>query len=119
MSVHRWCAQLAAWGSAWLADGAAFDEVLDAVAGRYRHVGGPGFDGFRTGGVHPVGLALTEWKRAGSSALRLALPVPGDARGLAGPPAFRDAALLAGQAVFGTGFGVTAVPGPETPSSAG
>lgn len=116
MSVHRRCAQLAAWGSAWLADGAAFDEVLDAVAGRYRHVGGPGFE---AAAVHPVGVALTDWKRAGSIALRLALPVPGDVRGLAGTPAFRDAALAAGQAVFGTGFGVTAVPGRETPSSAG
>jgi hypothetical protein len=116
MSVHRRCAQLAAWGSAWLADDVAFDEVLDAVAGRYRHVGGPGFE---AAAVHPVGVALTDWKRAGSSVLRLALPVPGDVRGLAGTPAFRDAALTAGQAVFGTGFGVTAVPGRETPSSAG
>src|SRR3954471_20330723 len=102
MSVHRRCAQLAAWGSAWLSDGAAFDEVLDAVAGRYRHVGGPGF---QAAGVHPVGVALTDWKRSGSVALRLALPVPGDVRGLAGPPEFRGAALTAGQAVFGNGFG--------------
>jgi hypothetical protein len=116
VSEHRRCAQLAAWGSAWLAGSAAFDEVLDAVACRCRHVGGPGF---QPASVHPVGVALTDWKQAGTNALRLALPVPGDVRGLAGPAEFRDAALTAGQAVYGAGFGVTAIPGRETPSSAG
>ncbi|MEO6700397.1 MAG: hypothetical protein ABI140_11740 [Jatrophihabitantaceae bacterium] len=116
MSDHRRCAQLAAWGSAWLAGSVAFDAVLDAVTAGRRHVPGPGFGGT---GVQPVGLALTDWKQAGSCALRLALPVPGDVRGLGGPVEFRDAALGAGQAVFGTGYGVTAVAGPDTPSSAG
>jgi len=116
VSDHRRCARLAAWGSAWLAAAAAFDQVLDAVASRGRHVAGPGFDG---AGVHPVGVALTDWKRAGTEALRLVLPVPGDVRGLAGAPELRTVALQAGQAVYGAGFGVTVLPGPETPSSAG
>ena len=51
--------------------------------------------------------------------LRLALPVPGDVRGLAGPPEFRSTALAVGEAVYGNGFGLTVVPGPDTPSSAG
>src|SRR6185312_9934224 len=116
MSGHRRCARLAAWGSAWLAGAASFDQVLDAVAGRGRVIGGAGFD---SPGVHPVGVALADWKRAGTPALRLALPVPGDVRGLAGPAEFQDAALRAGQAVYGTDFGVTVLVGPETPSSAG
>ena len=115
MSSHRRCAQLAAWGSAWLAGTAAFDEVLDAVSPGRRHVRGPGFG---DSPVHPVGLVLTDWKQAGSNALRLALPVPGDVRGLGGSVDFRQAALAAGQAVYGTGLGVTAVPGRDTPSSA-
>lgn len=116
MSDHRRCARLAAWGSAWLGGTEAFDDVLDAVAGPGRDIGGPGFE---TGRAHPVGAALTEWKRAATPALRLALPVPGDVRGLAGPTEFRTAALTAGQAVYGREFGVTPVPGPDTPSSAG
>jgi hypothetical protein len=113
--IERRCAQLAAWGSAWLAGAAAFDDVLDAVTGSGRHVGGPGFGP----GPNPVGAALAEWKRAGTSVLTLALPVPGDIRGLAGPPAFRNAALLAAQAVYGRDFGLTVLPGRDTPSSAG
>ena len=116
MSDHRRCAHLAAWGSAWLGGTAAFDDVLDAVTGPGRHVGGPGFE---PAGVNPVGVALMEWKRSGSTSLRLALPVPGDVRGLLGSAAFRATALTAGQAVFGRDFGLTVVPGPTTPSSAG
>ncbi|HTZ45463.1 MAG TPA: hypothetical protein VMB79_16505 [Jatrophihabitans sp.] len=116
MSDHRRCARLAAWGSAWLAGSVAFDQVLDAVAGRGRHLSGPGYDG---SGVHPAGTALTDWRRSGTQALRLVLPVPGDVRGLAGPAELRTAALQAGQAVYGLGFGVTVLAGPETPSSAG
>lgn len=107
---------MAAWGSAWLAGTASFDQVLDAVSGRGRVIGGPGFD---PAGVHPVGVALTDWKRAGTPALRLALPVPGDVRGLAGPAEFRTVAMDAGQAVYGNDFGVTVLAGPPTPSSAG
>ena len=115
MSIERRCAQLAAWGSAWLAGAASFDDVLDAVTGSGRHVGGPGFGP----GPNPVGAALAEWKRAGTSVLTLALPVPGDVRGLAGPLSFRTAALSAGQAVYGRDFGLTVLAGRDTPSSAG
>lgn len=115
MTNVRRCAQLAAWGSAWLTGTVAFDDVLDAVTGSGRQVGGPGFEP----GPHPVGTALAEWKRAGTPVLTLALPVAGDVRGLAGPPGFRDTALAAGEAVYGRGFGLTVLPGRDTPSSAG
>ncbi|MCW2541075.1 MAG: hypothetical protein JWN95_2800 [Frankiales bacterium] len=113
---QRQCAQLAAWGSAWLQGSVAFDAVLDAVATNRRQLAGPGYVGHE---AHPVGASLTSWKQAGSEVLLLALPVPGDVRGLAGPPEFRSAALAAGEAVFGLMFGVTVTLGPETPSSAG
>jgi hypothetical protein len=116
VSGHHRCARLTAWGSAWLAGSASFDQVLDAVASRRPQLGGPGFEGC---GVHPAGIALTDWKRAGTQALRLVLPVPGDVRGLAGPAELRATALQAGQAVYGNDFGVTVLTGPETPSSAG
>ena len=116
VSDHRRCARLAAWGSAWLAGSAGFDQVLDAVTGKGRHVGGASFD---LAGLNPVGVALTDWKRAGTPALRLVLPVPGDVRGLTGAPAFRARVLDAGQAVYGNDFGVTVLAGRETPSSAG
>lgn len=116
MSDHRRSARLAAWGSAWLADSVSFDQVLDAVTGRGRHVGGPSFD---LAGLNPVGVALTDWRRSGTPALRLVLPIPGDVRGLAGPTEFRTIALETGSAVYGNEFGVSVVAGPDTPSSAG
>jgi hypothetical protein len=112
----RQCAQLAAWGSAWLQGSAAFDDVLDAVATHGRQVAGPGF---AVAELHPVGTALADWKRAGSSYLRLALPVSGDVRGIGGPTPFRAASLANGEAVFGAGSGLTVTRGPDTPSSAG
>ena len=115
MSVRR-CAQLAAWGTAWLAGSAAFDEVLDAVTTSARDTAGSGFE---STALHPVGSALTDWRRSGTSCLRLVLPVAGDVRGLAGEPAFRTAALTAGDAVYGNEFGLTVAEGRPTPSSAG
>jgi hypothetical protein len=107
---------LVAWGSAWLDGAAAFDDVLDAVTVHGRQVSGPGFTPSE---LHPVGVTLTDWKRSGVVALRLALPVPGDVRGLAGEPSFRAAALQSGQAVYGADIGLTYQQGRDTPSSAG
>jgi len=90
--------------------------VLDATAGSGRHRSGPGFG---STDLHPVGLALADWKRASTRTLRLVLPVPGDVRGLGGSSEFRTVALAAGEAVFGSDFGVTLSVGPQTPSSAG
>jgi hypothetical protein len=113
---YRRCAQLAAWGSAWLAASVSFDDVLDAVIVDGRHRPGRGFSAAT---ASPVGAALADWKQAGTTTLRLALPRPGDVRGLAGPAEFRDAALAAGEAVYGDSFGLTIEVGRDTPSSAG
>ncbi|HEY2041141.1 MAG TPA: hypothetical protein VGH11_00600 [Jatrophihabitans sp.] len=113
---YRRCAQLAAWGSAWLAGSVSFDDVLEAVILDARHRPGVGFS---AGTPSPVGAVLADWKQAGTRTLRVVLPRPGDVRGLAGPLAFREAALAAGEAVYGERFAVTIEVGPETPSSAG
>jgi len=114
VSVRR-CAQLAAWGSAWLSGSVPFDDVLDAVAGTRRDIAGPGF---QTSELGPVGTALTDWRRAGAQCLRLALPIPGDVRGLTGTTEFRRIALDAGQVVYGSDFAITVITSPMTPSSA-
>jgi hypothetical protein len=113
---HRRCAQLAAWGTAWLSGTVAFDSVLDAMGSRERHRPGTGFAATE---LHPVGTVLTEWRRAGAVNLTLVLPVPGDVRGLPGSPEFQQLALDGGQAVVATGCALTCVLGPATPSSAG
>jgi len=90
--------------------------VLDAVGRGGRQVAGFGFDPTE---LHPVGAALTDWKMAGSTSLRVVLPVSGDVRGMGGPTPFRNTALTSGEAVFGVDFGLTVLPGRQTPSSAG
>ncbi len=55
-------------------------------------------------------LAVGRLRRLGASGCSLALPAPGDPAGLAGPSAFNERALEAGQAVVVTGSGLGLVP---------
>ncbi len=57
-------------------------------------------------------LAVGTLRRLGAAGCSLALPVPGDPAGLAGPTAFNERALEAGQAVVVTGAGLGLVPEP-------
>jgi len=107
---------LASWGSAWLAGSSSFDDVLDAVAGGGRDRAGWGFDSLD---LNPVGTALADWRRSGAEVLRLVLPIAGDVRGLAGSTPFCHQAVESGEAVLGTGYGVTVAVGPPVPTSAG
>lgn len=94
-------ARLVAWGNAVLAGQASLDEAAEAVARddvRHRVVGLPGEDGEVS-----LAVALGRLRGLGVRALRLALPVPGDPFGLAGPPPFTEAAVDAGEAVVATG----------------
>jgi hypothetical protein len=80
------CGILAAWTSTWLAGRAASDEVLRAASA--------GDEGHRivaddTADM-PLSEALIQWR----------------ARGVPGPVGFRAAALEAGEAVFGGGYGL-------------
>lgn len=56
----------------------------------------------------PVGLNLL--RAAGATQAHLALPIPGDPIGLAGPPSFNEAALEPGEAVVLAGAGLGLVP---------
>jgi hypothetical protein len=75
------------------------DDVGHQIAGLPAHPG-------------PVTLpvALNLLRTAGARQAYLALPVPGDPIGLAGPPAFNEAALDAGEAVIVPGADVGLVP---------
>ncbi|MFD7157296.1 hypothetical protein ACFV9C_22045 [Kribbella sp. NPDC059898] len=55
-------------------------------------------------------VALNLLRAAGTTQAHLALPVPGDPIGLAGPPAFNEAALETGEAVVLTGPEIGLVP---------
>jgi hypothetical protein len=85
---------MVAWGNAWLTGHVGLDEAADAM----ERAGGPQVTA-ATDEV-PLRRGLADLRVAGMTALRLALPVPGDPLGLAGPPAFNVAALDAGAAVI-------------------
>jgi hypothetical protein len=94
--------RLAAWGGAVLSGQVSPDVAADEVAGphdaAHRVVGLPGEE-------HAVNLpyALGRLRSLGVTGLRLVLPVPGDATGLPGPPAFNERAVGCGEAVVTTG----------------
>lgn len=131
-------ATFAVWANAWLDGAVGFDDVLDAVTvGAETHVvidlpasqaarHGHGSDGSAHGGFDSgerraeparLGAVLIAWRSAGVT-VRACLPVPGDLRGTPANPAFRAAALDAGQAAFAGGIGVVPEPRPDSPSSA-
>lgn len=100
MRVHHPSAALVAWGNAWLTGHVGLDEAVDAV----ERLGGPHVADRvpDQSGDTPLRTGLASLKVAGLSALRLALPAPGDPLGLAGPPAFNTAAIEAEEAVLAT-----------------
>jgi hypothetical protein len=104
---------LAAWNSAWLVGRVGPDEVVDACTGADAPhlVDGLGLD------VLPLRELLVTWRRTGSP-VRAVLPVPGDVRGLPGPPEFRAAAIEAGEAVCGVGLAAVPHVVDHAPSSA-
>ncbi|TDD22535.1 hypothetical protein E1218_19280 [Kribbella turkmenica] len=55
-------------------------------------------------------VALNLLRATGTTQAHLALPIPGDPIGLAGPPTFNEAALESGEAVVLTGAGIGLVP---------
>jgi hypothetical protein len=90
-------ADLAVWFTAWATGEASLDDTRDAVVGddaAHDVVGLPGEPG-----TVPLILALGRLRAMGASAAGLALPVPGDPLGLAGPPVFNADALETEEAV--------------------
>lgn len=144
-------ARLAVWTSAWLAGRVGYDDVLEAVTADGRrhaviglraalpvHPGvGPTSPGPDLAAAPPeqegsedrLGASLLAWRAAGD-VVRLALPVPGDVRGLPQPrlvpepdlaasgSAFVAAATAAGEAVYGGGLGLVPQVADPTASSA-
>lgn len=101
-------ADLAVWFTAWAGGGVSLDDARDAiVAGDTAHdvLGLPG----ETEPV-PLILALGRLRAAGATSAGLALPVPGDPLGLAGPPAFNADAVDAEEAVVLDGADAGLVP---------
>ncbi len=125
-----WCpsVSLSVWGSAWLAGHAAPDDVLDALtawapahsviaydavaAGR---TGLPWPDVDAAGSMSLLQTMRTAAARGGDEgwparpSISLALPVPGDVRGLAAGTQFQADALEAGEAVLVTAADGTAI----------
>lgn len=93
-------ARLVAWGNAWLGGHIGLQSAVTAItAGSSGHVVltlGPAIE-------QPLELALVRMRDSGLRAFALALPMPGDPLGLAGPGDLVAAAIDAGEAVLAVG----------------
>jgi hypothetical protein len=102
MQVAQPSAVFTAWGNAWLIGHVGLDEAVDAI----ERAGGPqviaGDPESEESVEVPLRTGLADLRRAGMSAIRLALPVPGDPLGLCGPPSLTVAAVEVRQAVVMT-----------------
>lgn len=92
--------RLAAWCNAVLGGAASLDEAAGAVSrgGIHRIAGLPGEDGLAT-----LAVALGRLRAGGAEHATAALPVAGEAAGLAGPRVLTEVAVAAGHAVLVTG----------------
>ena len=101
-------AEFALWYSAWVDGAASLDDARDAIIGTdaAHHIAGmPG----ETESL-PLILALGRFRSVGAAAAGIALPVPGDPLGLAGPGTFNADALEAGEGVVFDGADIGLVP---------
>lgn len=101
-------AHLALWFTAWVAGRVSLDGARDAIVGSdtAHHVAGlPG-----DADAVPLILALGRLRALGATGAGLALPVPGDPLGLAGPGDFNAEALEVGEAVVLDGVDAGLVP---------
>ena len=92
-----------AWVRAWRAGLVPFDDLADEIAGDEEHLvaDAPG-----TWTDVPLSAGLPVFAKLHPDDVRLVLPAPGDPRGLPGPGPLTGAAMLAGEAVMTTEFGV-------------
>lgn len=101
-------ADLAVWFTSWVSGHSSLDDARDAVvAGDAAH-DVVGLDGEPD--PVPLILALGKLRASGATGAGLALPVPGDPLGLAGPPSFNAEALEAEEAVVFEGIDGGLVP---------
>jgi hypothetical protein len=95
-------ARLVVWTNAWLSGCAALDDVLDAVRGDD--------EPHEVAGAGGLAGALGTLRANGCTAMRLALPAPGDPMGVYGPAATIRAVVAAGEAAVAVGAGQCLVP---------
>ncbi|WP_232524916.1 hypothetical protein [Nocardioides mangrovicus] len=100
---------LAAWLGACLAGDARPEELEQALPQDQLHLMAGLDTEPDTGALSPT-LALGALRRLGATSAALALPVPGDPVGLAGPAELNAEAIEAGEAVLLVGAGVGLVP---------
>lgn len=101
-------ARLATWGGAWLRGDVELPDVLARVHSDdepHDVVDAPA-----TSGAVSLDVALQALREAGTTAFRVALPVPGDPSGLGGPPDLNADAVDAGEAVVAVGAPFALVP---------
>lgn len=101
-------ADLALWFTAWAAGRVSLDDARDAVVADDAAHDVVGLEG--EAGSTPLIVALGRLRASGARGAGLALPVPGDPLGLAGPPDFNADALETGEAVVLDGVDLGLVP---------
>jgi len=101
-------ARLVVWANAWLSGWVPLDDVLDAVRGEDEPHEVTGLTEDRDS--ESLASALGTLRTRGLSALRLALPAPGDPLGVSGPLPTTRAAVDVGEAVVCLGADVCLVP---------
>jgi hypothetical protein len=101
-------ARLTIWFNAWLLGATSTDSARDGVVGSdvAHHLTGLPDDPEPV----PLVLALGRLRNLGATDGRLALPAPGDPLGLAGPTAFNEHILEAGEGCVLSGCGLGLVP---------
>lgn len=101
--VARRSSRFVAWVRAWRAGLVPYDEVADEIAGDEEHLVADAPGAWTD---LPLRDALPSLSKLSANDIRLALPAPGDPRGLPGPGPFAGAALVAGEAVVARGLGL-------------
>ncbi|SDZ11863.1 hypothetical protein SAMN05444365_105404 [Micromonospora pattaloongensis] len=101
--ASRRSSRFVAWARAWRAGLVPYDDIADEIAGDEEHLvaDAPG-----TWTDVPLREALPTLSKLSPDDIRLALPAPGDPRGLPGPGPFTNAATVAGEAVIARGLGL-------------
>ncbi|MEV7229136.1 MULTISPECIES: hypothetical protein [Polymorphospora] len=102
LAVRR-SSRFVAWVRAWRAGLVPYDEVADEIAGDEEHLVADAPGAWTD---LPLRDALPTLSKLSPDEIRLALPAPGDPRGLPGPGPFAGAALVAGEAVVARGLGL-------------
>lgn len=101
-------ARFALWFSAWTAGSTSLDDTRDAIVGddaAHDVVGVPG-----TSGSQPLIVALGLLRSQRATGAGIALPVPGDLLGLAGPSGFNGEVVDVGEGVVLQGADLGLVP---------